>query len=118
MFTKIRSINEVVSTPSYIQPESLLQADKSAVRSLNNSLHSDAVSINPDNLVSLAISKKVADINRMYDRVFSPDLPLYNGHSGRVECHINMGPVKPPQRKGRLPHYDRKRMILLQEHFD
>ena len=76
-----------------------MQAHVSAVRSLIHSLHSDAVSINLDNLVSHEISKKVADINGMYDRVFSPDLPLYNGHSVYVECHINMGPVKPSQQK-------------------
>ena len=29
-----------------------------------------------------------------------------------------MGPVKPPQRKGRLPQYNRNRLIELQEQFD
>ena len=113
---QIRSVTEITEpSPTYTV---------STVPSLNTSLarkhalHSNVVSINPDNLVSSASAKKAADINRMYDQVFCPDLPLYNGHSGRVECHINMGPVKPPQRKGRLPYYDHKKMVLLQEHFD
>ncbi len=29
-----------------------------------------------------------------------------------------MGPVKPPQRKARLPHYDHEKMVLLQQYFD
>ena len=74
--------------------------------------------MNPDNLVTPNIAKKAVDINRMYDRVFCPELPLYNGHSGNVQCHINMGPAKPPQRKARLPHYDHKKMVVLQEKFD
>jgi hypothetical protein len=32
--------------------------------------------------------------------------------------HINMGSVSPPQRKGRTPHYNREKLILLQEKFD
>ncbi len=113
---QIRSVSEVtVSSPAY--SESPVQSEPTA-RSSKSSFHSDVVQINPDNLVSADASKRAAEINRMYDQVFCPDLPLYNGHSGRVECKINMGPVKPPQRKGRLPHYDHKKMVLLQEHFD
>ena len=29
-----------------------------------------------------------------------------------------MGPVQPPQRKGRLPQYSRNELVELQEHFD
>ena len=36
------------------------------------------------------------DVNIMYDRVFCPELPLYNDHSGNIQCHINIGQAKPP----------------------
>ena len=54
----------------------------------------------------------------MYDRVFRPEISVYNGHSGNVQCHINMGPVQPPQRKARLPHYDHEKMVILQNECD
>ncbi|PFX31306.1 hypothetical protein AWC38_SpisGene3850 [Stylophora pistillata] len=46
------------------------------------------------------------------------DLPDYNGSAGSIEAHVNMGPVEPPQRKGRLPLYPRDKLIELQEKFD
>ena len=84
----------------------------------NNCSFSKSVQVNPDNLVSSKFAQKAMEINKMYDRVFCPELPMYNGHSGNVQCHINMGPAKPPQRKARLPHYDHKKMVVLQEKFD
>ena len=40
-----------------------------------------------------------------YDSVFEPQLPGYNRSTGPYQAEVNMGPVKPPQRKGRLPQY-------------
>ncbi len=113
---QVRSVTEVSTSPSYIEspvPSTIANAPSS-----KHSLHSASVVINPDGFVSPDVAERAANINRMYDKVFCPDLPLYNGHSGRVECHINMGTVKPPQRKGRLPSYDHKKLVLLQEKFD
>ena len=31
---------------------------------------------------------------------------------------LNMGPVEPPQRKGRLPQYTRNKLVDLQNKFD
>ena len=116
---QVRSVKEVSTSPSYSESPAVPHATQSNAHPIaKRTLHSDAVRINPDGLVSSDVSAKVMDIHRMYDQVFCPDLPLYNGHSGRVECHINMGPVKPPQRKGRLPYYDHKKLVLLQEKFD
>ena len=79
---------------------------------------SDTVSVNPDGLASIEATKKAMHINRMYDKVFNPDIPMYNGHSGDIQCHINMGPVKPPQRKARIPEYNHEKLVLMQNKFD
>lgn len=53
-----------------------------------------------------------------YDTVFDPQFPGYNGAAGAYKAKVNMGPVEPPQRKGRLPQYARDKLIELQEKFD
>ena len=83
-----------------------------------SSFHSDCISIDPSNLVTPMCVQSVREIHRMYDRVFRPDISVYNGHSGNIQCHINMGPVQPPQRKARLPQYDHAKMVILQQKFD
>jgi len=50
--------------------------------------------------------------------VFRPTVSKYNGASGKIEAVVNMGPVLPPQRKGRLPHYNRDTLQELQHKFD
>ena len=117
---QIRSVKEVdplPPTPEVVVPDSAPMDDHHTSLSKGQPF-SAAVQINPDNLVSGDVAERVVEINRMYDRVFSPELPLYNGRSGNIQCHINMGPAKPPQRKARLPHYDHKKMVLLQQEFD
>ena len=50
--------------------------------------------------------------------MFDPNYGGYNGAVGPFEARVNMGPVEPPQRKGRLPLYPRGRLVELQEKFD
>jgi hypothetical protein len=38
-----------------------------------------------------------------YDDVFDRNISGYNGAAGPFEAVVNMGPVQPPQRKGRTP---------------
>ena len=42
----------------------------------------------------------------------------YNGHVGPFTATVNMGPVQPPQRKGRCPQYARDKLIELQDKYD
>ena len=42
----------------------------------------------------------------------------YNGHAGPFTATVNMGPVQPPQRKGRCPQYARDKLVELQEKFN
>lgn len=40
-----------------------------------------------------------------FDDVFCSTLDGYNGKAGRFEAKVNLRPVQPPQRKGRIPQY-------------
>ena len=42
----------------------------------------------------------------------------YNGAVGPFEAVVNMGPVQPPQCKGRLPQYSHNKLVELQQKFD
>ena len=53
-----------------------------------------------------------------YDDVFDPTITGYNGATGPFEAVVNMGPVQPPQRKGRLPQYPHNKLVELQQKFD
>ena len=50
--------------------------------------------------------------------MFDPSITGYNGAAGPFEAKVNMGPVEPPQRKGRLPQYGRDKLNDLQQKFD
>ena len=43
---------------------------------------------------------------------------VYNGYFGPFEATVNMGPVEPPQRKGRVPQYARDKLMELQSKCD
>ena len=60
------------------------------------------------------IAGKFRTINQEFDHVFSPKFNGYNAHFGKIEGVVNIGPVLPPQRKGRVPQYSRNRLEELQ----
>jgi hypothetical protein len=53
-----------------------------------------------------------------YDDVFDKNISGYNCAAGPFEAVVNMGPVQPPQRKGRLPQYAPNKLGELQHKFD
>ena len=55
---------------------------------------------------------------KTYDRIFDPDITGYNGAAGPILASVNIGPVQPPQRKGRVPQYSRNQLVELQTKFD
>ena len=81
-------------------------------------LHSLAASIDPEGLLTCESREKFANLLHEFDSVFDPRFPGYNGASGPFKAVVNMGPVLPPQRKGRLPQYAKNRLMELQEKFD
>lgn len=80
--------------------------------------HSSAVQVDPDNLLSPQVQAEFHSVLQEYDSVFDPNFKGYNGAAGSFHAKVNMGPVEPPQRKGRLPQYDRGKLVELQEKFD
>ncbi|KAL0153092.1 hypothetical protein M9458_051586, partial [Cirrhinus mrigala] len=70
--------------------------------------------------VQLEVSQAAArkPFHREFDEVFSPQFRGYNGAAGPFQARVNMGPVQPPQRKGRVPQYSRGQLQELQAQFD
>lgn len=81
-------------------------------------INSDLVKLDPDNILPTETQSKFKDLLHKYDDVFNSDISGYNGAVGPFEASVNMGPVQPPQRKGRLPQYARNKLVELQEKFD
>ncbi len=82
------------------------------------SLHSASVQVDPDNVMTPSIKSKFLDLLQHHDDVFNPKFEGYNGNAGPFKAVVNMGPVQPPQRKGRVPQYSKNRLVELQEKFD
>ena len=74
--------------------------------------------MDPDNILLNNISQDFRDLLEVHDEVFNPTLSGYNGAAGPFEAVVNMGPVQPPQRKGRLPQYAHNKLVELQQKFD
>jgi len=80
--------------------------------------YSSSVSVDPDGHLPLEYRQKFTDLHTEYDHVFNPSIAKYNGASGDIKAVVNMGPAQPPQRKGRIPQYNRETSIQLQNKFD
>ena len=81
-------------------------------------LHSSAVQLDPDHILPATNRAAFQQLLHSYDSVFDHSISGYNGAVGPFEAIVNMGPVQPPQRKGRLPQYSRNKLVQLQEKFD
>ena len=79
---------------------------------------SDTVSVDPDHILPEDIRSKFRAVNLQYDEVFNPDISCYNGASGPFQGKVHMGPVEPPQRKGRVPEYSHDKLVELQNRID
>ena len=99
---------EVMNCPKATTPQ----------RDQTGTLHSAAIVTDPDNILQPEIKREFETLHSKYDNVFNPSFTGYNGASGPYKACVNMGPVKPPQRKGRLPQYNRDKLVELQEQFD
>ena len=74
--------------------------------------------MDPSNSLSKADQLRFHELHKKYESVFSSGVGCYNGYSGKFTHVINMSPDLPPQRRGRIPIYNRGDMGLLQEKFD
>ena len=68
---------------------------------------SSKIHVDFDDILSSDERKAFIDINRQFDNVFTSKFGVYNNKSGYFRARLNMGPVKPPPTKGKLPLYDR-----------
>ena len=76
------------------------------------------IRLDSDNMMSPELKQRFQHLHKDYADVFDPTIVGYNGESGPFEAKVNMGPVQPPQRKGRLPFYPRSDLEELQRYFD
>lgn len=79
---------------------------------------SDAVRVDPDSLLPVRTKSRFEELLHRYDNVFNPLFSGYYGAVGPLEAKVNMGPVLPPQRKGRVPQYSKDQLCNLQEMFN
>jgi hypothetical protein len=79
---------------------------------------SSSVQIDPDSKLSPEFTHNFRQLLEKYDEVFDPQFRGYNGAAGLYEAHVNIGSVQPPQRKGRLPQYNKSKLMELQQKCD
>ena len=79
---------------------------------------SDNVIVDPDGQLSVRQRKMFCELLDRYSSVFSRKFGTYNDKSGRIRAHVNIGPVEPPSRKGKLPCYNRSNLQELQKEAD
>ena len=119
-FCQIREVFEPDNATAV--PDSLRTSEAMNIRNRSSTAtpvkHSAAVTIDPDHALSPDERASFRSILEEYDEVFDPNYTGYNGHVGPFKAVVNMGPVQPPQRKGRLPQYARNQLVELQNKFD
>ena len=111
----ICQVNAVVPADNVVRPQTCLPPPE-----ISQPLapYATGVSLDPDGILTVDERAEFAKINHQFDHVFQPEIGRYNGASGAIEGRVNMGPVLPPQRKGRLPQYNRGKLDILQAKFD
>ena len=77
-------------------------------------MHCATVSVVPDKILPTPMQNSFRNLLETYDDVFDPTITGYNGAVGPFKAVVNMGPVQPPQRKGRLPQYSHNKLVELQ----
>ncbi len=102
-------VRQTVNMPSNVPP--------TKTHSQTND-YSEQVRIDPDNQFDPSVRERFRSLLHEYDDVFNPQIDGYNGKSGPFKAVVNMGPVQPPQRKGRVPQYSRNKLVELQDKFD
>lgn len=103
-YTTLPNLNSDIQT----NPQTSSQSTKT-------SPYSSTVSVDPDKILTESDRSNFYSLLSEYDEVFNPRISGYNGAAGKFEATINMGPVLPPQRKGRVPQYSRDKLVELQQ---
>ena len=89
-----------------------------AISAIEQSDRSGEISVDPSNILKQNEKDLFYETNKELNEVFSSSLGCYNGKSGKFEHRINTTSSLPPQRKGRVPMYNRTNLELLQTKID
>ena len=111
----------IFTLSTHEQPQHTADLSKQSINllpSVSGTSFSSAVHIDPDNLLQPNMQSSFHSLPSDFDSVFNHTIQGYNGAIGPFEARVNMGPVEPPQRKGRLPQYARSKLVDLQNKFD
>ncbi len=100
------------------QPKDVTPSPPAVTNVPTSTPDASGVSIDPDNILPDDVKQQFRDLHKQYEDVFTPVIHKYNGASGNIKAVVNIGPTLPPQRKGRLPHYNKETMNDLQNKFD
>ena len=76
--------------------------------------HSSPVQIDPGNLLPQKTRVQFQSLLKEDNVVFDTNFKGYNGAVGPFMAKVNMGPVEPPQRKGRPHQYAHGKLVKLQ----
>ena len=79
--------------------------------------YSDAINMDED-MLSRHERNLFQEVNRTFDTQFTPKFGAYNDKSGCIRAALHLGPVQPPQIKGKLPFYGTQSMQQLQNEAD
>ena len=112
---KNEHFSQVYQTSSIESEASMLSSELPKPNIKTTNISSEYVTVDPDNILSDGDRHKFTRAVDEYREVFSDKLTGYNG---KFKATINIGPVQPPQRKGRVPQYSRDKLSELQNKFD
>ena len=65
--------------------------------------YASLVTVDPDNILPSETVEAFMVVLAKNESVLSPVSDGYNGSAGAFKAEVNIGPVMPPERKGRLP---------------
>jgi len=106
-------------TNVYTPPDSSVSTKMDSFNGQSHEADTSKISINPDSVVDFAKwSSKFRSVNEDFKHVFANHFPGYNGKRGPITAVVNTTNSLPPQRKGRIPFYNRDKLVDLQKYFD
>lgn len=114
-------INPVFSPTVHDQPPNPIDSlplHKVCTVPVSETKHSQSLTLDPRDRLPPVVKSKFRTLLDQYDSVFDPPITGHNGAFGPLQAKVNMGPVEPSQRKGRLPLYARDKLVELQQKFD
>ena len=106
-FCQVLHTRTTDTTPTDTSPSQPVSPPPLAARST----HSSTVHLDPDHILPADVCAEFQAVLQKIDSVFDPSIIGYNGAAGPFEATVNMGPVQPPQRKGRLPQYSATNLL-------